>query len=202
MKQNKKTDQELVQEALLGNQSAYTNLLNRHKGPLNFTLLKMVHSPEDSEDLTMVAFTKAFERLHEYNPEYNFSTWLFNIGINGTIDFIRGLKRRETLIKNTFSMDARAKTEEGEPISVGIKSKLLTPEEIILQEEKYSNLRRAVKNLRPTYKNLLELYYFEEMSYKEIAHELNKPSGSVKAQLYRAKEELRFLLDTNKEFKL
>lgn len=199
-KTSQEIDLELVELAKSGDQTAYEKLYAKYKGKLNFTILKMVNSPEDAEDLMMEAFAKTFSRLEEYNSDYCFSTYLFNIAKNLTTDRHRALKRREQLNKNIISMDATTRTEQGDEVKVTLKSESLSPEEIIERDEKHAILREAVKKIRPTYRKLIELNYFEEMSYKEISDALDKPSGSVKAQLYRAKEELREVLNEDPDF--
>lgn len=199
-KTSQEVDAELVERVKNGDNEAFSDLYTKYKGKLNYTLLKIINSPEDAEDLTSETFAKAFERINDYSTEYCFSTWLFNIGKNATFDKVRSLKRREPLIKNTISMDAPIKDDSGEEFSAFIESKTLNPLEKMERTEKHDMIREAVAGLNPTYRRLIELNYFGEMTYKEIAKEMDKPSGSVKAQLYRGKEELRQELKNNPDF--
>ena len=79
----------LVERAIKGDQSAYAALMDRYRESIYFTMLKMVHNTDDADDLTIEAFGKAFNRLEQYSPTYAFSTWLFKIASNNSIDFIR-----------------------------------------------------------------------------------------------------------------
>src|SRR6476469_9402527 len=104
-------------------QQAYAELMSRYKDSIYFMLLKMVNNRDDAEDLTIEAFGKAFKNLHQYTPDYAFSTWLFKIATNNCIDFIR--RKR----KQTFSIDQGIESENGSERQFEIKSPTLDPEE-------------------------------------------------------------------------
>ena len=176
-------DYKLVQRAL-GNsdQKAYEELLGRYELSVYYMLLKMVNNKDDAEDLTIEAFGKAFKRLDQYTPDFAFSTWLFRIATNNCIDFIRKKK------KNTFSIDQPIEDEEGGELHINLRSDLLDPEQHIMKKEKMLLLRELVDKLKPRYKTLVEMRYYQELSYEEIATHLNLPLGTVKAQLFRARE--------------
>ena len=143
----------------------------------------MVHSKDDAEDLTMEAFGKAFKKLDQYTPEFAFSTWLFKIATNNCIDFLRRKKN-----KNTVSIDKPIEQEEGNDLTRSLKADDLDPEEVMLNKQKSEMLHLIVDKLKPRYKQLVELRYFEELAYEEIAQKLNLPLGTVKAQLFRARD--------------
>ena len=173
----------LVKAALAGDQRAYAELLGRYRDAVFFLLLKMVHSKDDAEDLTMEAFGKAFKKLDQYTPEFAFSTWLFKIATNNCIDFLRRKKN-----KNTVSIDKPIEQEEGNDLTRSLKADDLDPEEVMLNKQKSEMLHLIVDKLKPRYKQLVELRYFEELAYEEIAQKLNLPLGTVKAQLFRARD--------------
>jgi RNA polymerase sigma-70 factor (ECF subfamily) len=156
-------------------------------------LLKMVNNRDDADDLTIEAFGKAFKNLHQYTPDFAFSTWLFKIATNNCIDFIR--RKR----KNTFSIDQTMEGEGGSEVQFEIKSNLLDPEERLIKKQKAIVMRDVVEKLKPRYKRLVELRYFQERSYEEIAKELQLPLGTVKAQLFRAREFLYQILKSSQE---
>ena len=187
-----KQDLVLVEEAKKGKQAAYAELMDRYRDSIYFTMLKMVKNTDDADDLTIEAFGKAFNRLEQYSPSFAFSTWLFKIASNNCIDFIR--KKR---IKIT-SMDTGRITDDGDVIFFDAKSTTLDPEEIIIQNQKIKLMRDLVSKLKPRYKELIEKRYFEELSYEEIAEELNIPLGTVKAQLFRAREFLANMIEKTK----
>ena len=173
----------LVKAALAGDQRAYAELLGRYRDAVFFLLLKMVHSKDDAEDLTMEAFGKAFKKLDQYTPEFAFSTWLFKIATNNCIDFLRRKKN-----KNTVSIDKPIEQEEGNDLTRSLKADDLDPEEVMLNKQKSEMLHLIVDKLKPRYKQLVELRYFEELAYEEISQKLNLPLGTVKAQLFRARD--------------
>jgi len=170
----------LVNRASSGDQQAYAELLGRYRDAIYFMLLKMVNNSSDAEDLTIEAFGKAFKNIDQYTPNYAFSTWLFKIATNNCIDFIR--KKRAS----TISIDGNAGDQE--TTSVTIQSDTPDPEENMINKQKIKLLREVVNKLKPRYRTLVELRYFKEYSYEEISEELELPIGTVKAQLFRARE--------------
>lgn len=168
----------LVELAKNGNEKAFSSLLNRYRDSLYFMLLKMVNNASDAEDLTIEAFGKAFRSLDSFTPDYAFSTWLFKIATNNCIDFIR---------KKQVSPTPIDQLQDLEHITVSLQSDLPDPEETLINDQKIAVLRDIVNQLKPRYRNLIELRYYKEYSYEEISTELKLPIGTVKAQLYRAK---------------
>ena len=176
-------DYELVLRATKNkDQQAFSDLMDKYKDPIYYMLLKMVNNNDDAEDLTLEAFGKAFNRLNQYTPNFAFSTWLFKIATNNCIDFLRKKK------KNVMSINNRVSNNDGEEYMFEIKSDGMTPEQIAMNEQKIQLMRQYVKKLKPRYEILVEMRYFKEMSYDEISIELNLPLGTVKAQLFRARE--------------
>ncbi|MES2836907.1 MAG: sigma-70 family RNA polymerase sigma factor [Bacteroidota bacterium] len=182
-------DYKLVKLAIeTGNQKAYAELMDRYRDSVYYMLLKMVNNKDDADDLTIEAFGKAFNRLHQYVPSYAFSTWLFKIATNNCIDYIRRKK------SNTFSIDTGMQNDEGGSINLDIKFDGIGPEETVIKKEKIKLMHEVVDKLKPRYKQLIELRYFEELSYEEISVRLDLPTGTVKAQLFRAREFLYNIL--------
>lgn len=188
-----KKDLQLVEAAILGNQSAYAELMDRYRDSIYFMMLKMVKNSDDADDLTIEAFGKAFNRLEQYSPTFAFSTWLFKIASNNCIDFIR--KKRISV----SSLDTGFSNEDGEMIYIDARSNTLDPEETIMHDQKIKHMRLLVSKLKPRYRELVEKRYFEELSYEEIAEELNLPLGTVKAQLFRARDFLANLIENTKD---
>lgn len=187
-------DYKLVQKALHEkDQKAYAELMDRYREPIYFMLLKMVNNKDDADDLTVEAFGKAFRRIDQYTPQFAFSTWLFKIATNNCIDFIR--KKRIKAI----SIDQGFQTDDGDTIEISIKDSVLDPEEMMQKEERIRKMRLIVDKLKPRYRRLVEMRYFDEMAYEEIAEELNLPLGTVKAQLFRAREFLFQMMKTTKD---
>jgi len=154
----------------------------------------MVNNSDDAEDLTIEAFGKAFNRLQQYHPSYAFSTWMFKIASNNCIDFIRRERK-----KKTMSIDTGMTNEDGENVTFDIESEGRDPEEELIRDQKIKAMRLVVEKLKPRYKQLVMLRYFKEYSYEEIAVELDLPLGTVKAQLFRAREFLANLMKHTRE---
>ena len=174
-----KSDLLLVEEAKRGNERAFASLMSRYRDSIYFMLLKMVNNPSDAEDLTIEAFGKAFRSIDSYTPNFAFSTWLFMIATNNCIDFVRK--------KHSSPVPFDQNTAGADNITSNIQSDLPDPEETLINDQKIAILRKIVNQLKSPYKEIIELRYYKEYSYEEIASELNMPIGTVKAQLYRAK---------------
>ena len=187
-------DVALVKRALEDkDQKAYAELMDRYQSAIFHLVNRMVFSEDDAEDLTIESFTKAFKRLHQYTPAFAFSTWLFKIASNHTIDFIR--KKRI----NALSLDRGFSNAEGDRMEISVKDEGLDPMEALQKQERIERMREVVSQLKDRYKRLVELRYFEEKSYEEISEELNLPLGTVKAQLFRARDMMAKVLESSRE---
>lgn len=181
-------DFRLVNLAKMGDQKAYAELMGRYRDAIYYMLLKMVNNASDAEDMTIEAFGKAFKNIDQYTPNFAFSTWLFKIATNNCIDFIR--KKRG----NTVSLDQSIDSDESITPSANIQSNTPDPEAHMINQQKVLLMHDIVSKLKPRYRNLVELRYFKEYSYEEISQELDLPIGTVKAQLFRARELLYNIL--------
>jgi len=190
--ENAKNDYQLVVKARVGDQKAYASLMQRYKDSIYFMALKMVNNKEDAMDLTVETFAKAFEKLEKYQPDYAFSTWLFRVATNNCIDFLRKKKLHTLSIHSMMEED-----EDSRPLD--IKSDTLNPEETSIKKQESQELKVLIESLPQRYRNLLTLRYFDELSYEEIAQQLDLPLGTVKAQLFRAKYLLGNILKEKKQ---
>lgn len=188
-----KKDFDLVERAKNGDQKAYGDLMHRYRKPVFHMILKMIRNRDDADDLTIEAFAKAFKNLKKFNPDYTFSTWLFRIATNNCIDFIRKKKLETMSIHSTFTDD------NGENVAIDIRDFNLNPQEETIKKQKIDIMRAIVTELPEKYQVLVELRYFKEFSYDEIAKELGAPLGTVKAQLHRARELLFDLVKDRKD---
>jgi RNA polymerase sigma-70 factor (ECF subfamily) len=176
----------LIRDALeLNDQKAYTALLKNHKDFIYALMYKIVENHHDAEDLTMEAFSKAFRYLHRYSNKYAFSTWLFKIAFNNCMDFLSKKKLDFVEIDKEYTLD-----EDG-IVFFEISDDKPNPEESLFNKEQSLKLKKIVETLKPNYRRLVELRYYEELSYDEIGIILDMPLGSVKGMLSRAKNMLQ-----------
>ena len=186
----------LVRQALeQGSQQAYAELLNNYRDTLYYIMLKMTLNPTDAEDLTIEAFGKAFRNLEAYTPNFAFSIWLFRIAANNCIDFLR--KNQRIHFADGFTDEEDQELVLDYPVN--IPSTSLDPEEKAIEKQKIRLMREVVQRLKPHYRNMVELRYFQELSYEEIAELMSLPLGTVKAQLFRARELLYSILRPAKD---
>lgn len=187
-------DFRLIDMAVGGDDKAYAKLLQRYKRPVYHVILKMVRNVDDAEDLMMESFSKAFRSLHKFKKDFTFSTWLFRIATNNTIDFIRKKKLNTLSIEHTYTDD------DGASVSMDIADKgNLNPQDETIRGQMEEIMQGIVNMLPAKYQKLVRLRYFRELSYEEIAVELEAPLGTVKAQLHRARELLYDLVKNSKE---
>ena len=178
-------DYQLVKRAIdEEDQQAFASLLDIYRDRVYYLMLKMTSNPQDAEDLMIEAFGKAFKNLHQYSAEYGFSTWLFRIAANNCIDF----KRKQQNNPDRLSI------EKIYDHSNYLADSVLDPEAQLIKEQRVKTMHQVVEKLKPHYKSLVEMRYFEEMSYEEISIRMNLPLGTVKAQLFRSREMLYNIL--------
>ena len=189
-----KRDLKLINRALeTGDPKAYNELMRLYRDPIYFMLYEKLGDQDLAKDLTIESLGKAFRKLHLYVPDYTFSTWLFTVARNHCIDYLR--KRKLP----TFSIDQIINDDDGQKISLDLESTDPNPERLLISKQRIKILRRVVKRLKPVYRNLVRLRYFKEYSYDEISKELDIPLGTVKAQLYRSREQLFKILSGSKD---
>ena len=187
-------DLKLIKRALdQGDTTAYNELMKLYRDPLYFMLLEKVGDQELAKDLTIEALGKAFKKLHMYTPNYTFSTWLFTVARNNCIDYLRKNKIKTTSI-DQFTIDS-----DGKKNKIDIATDELNPEGVLIRKQKIAILRQVVDKLKPKYRELVKLRYFKEMSYEEISTLLQIPIGTVKAQLYRSREQLFQIVSGSKD---
>ncbi|MDP5170829.1 MAG: sigma-70 family RNA polymerase sigma factor [Bacteroidia bacterium] len=179
---NTQEDRELVAAAKRGEEKAFETLLKKYRKSVYYMLLKMVKNADDAEDLTQEAFAKAFNSIEKFDSKFAFSTWLFRIATNNCIDFIR--KKRV----QTVSIDAPVEGDDGSSMRFDVRDDDLDPNDALLKQQRKRYLSMAIERLPEKYRELVELRYFKELSYEEVANELQIPLGTVKAQLFRARE--------------
>ena len=183
--ERKKRDVILINRALeTGDPVAYSELMRHYRDRLYFSIYEKIGDQEISKDLTIESLGKAFKKLHLYKPDFAFSTWLFTVAKNHSIDYLRKNKLP------TYSIDKLMIDDEGKQTNFDLKSEDLNPEQVLMKKQRIKILRKIVDQLKPKYRDLVKLRYFKEFSYEEIAEELQLPLGTVKAQLYRSREQL------------
>ena len=168
---------QLIQEAQLGNQMAFTQLLDIYWNEVYGFMLKRTENETDAEDITIDAFSKAFSKIAQYNPDFQFNTWLISIAKNAHIDLVRKQKQTRSM---QFNDDGNA--------AYMIIDETPSAEDTLINEQNLSILLRFIKELKPAYQEVIQLRYFQEMSYQEIANQLNEPLSNVKIKLLRAKK--------------
>ena len=176
-----------ISKAKEGNQNAFRFLLNTFWGDVYNYQLKRTKSENDAEDITIQTFSKAFDKIHTFDDKYVFKTWLITISKNVHIDLLR---------KKKTSISTETTIEQEEKVYLVVDENP-TPEDKIIREQNLAKLLRDIKQLKPKYQEVIQLRYFQELSYKEIATQINEPMNNVKVKLLRAKKLLAEIIKRN-----
>ncbi|TVZ52079.1 RNA polymerase sigma factor [Dokdonia sp. Hel_I_53] len=166
-----------IKRAKDGQQSAFNFLLNSFWNEVYGFQLKRTKNPHDAEDVTIQTFARAFDKLQLFKEEYTFSTWLIAISKNIHIDIVR---KRESSIRAQLSERDEEKVRK-------VIDQNPSPEDALIKEQNLTQLLAFVKQLKPHYQEMINLRYFQEMSYKEMAEEIDEPINNVKVKLLRAR---------------
>lgn len=191
MDDSKVEDRKLAAQAAKGRDAAFRELLCRYERPVFSLIFRMVRDRALAEDLAQETFIRAFRAISSYNPRYKFSSWIFKIANNHTIDHLR--KRRLDTVSIDGSPHAVTGEEEAQTRLV-VESTGEAPDRYVEQRELGSQIEQAIGELRPEYRTVVLLRHIEGYSYEEIADIMDLPLGTVKTYLHRARAELKGLL--------
>jgi len=186
-----RTDQELVRLCLKGQERAAHELVSRYQRPVFSFIFRMVRDRELAEDLAQDTFVRAFDRLAQYDPGYKFSSWLFKVGHNLTVDHIR---RRELDTVSIHGAPDAVTSDQQEATSVTLESEFERPDELLEARELGASIEEAIERLRPEYRTAILLRHVEGYSYDEISEVMEIPLGTVKTYIHRARVELQDML--------
>jgi len=185
------SDPAVVEQAMKGSEAAYRELLTRYERPVFSLIFRMVRDRETAEDLSQETFIKVLNNLDRYSPEFKFSSWLFKIANNLTIDHLR--RRRVDTISIEGAPDA-VTAESAKATSIAVVSGDESPLEELESRELGNAIEKAIAKLRPEYRACIMLRHVEDKSYEEIAEIVKLPLGTVKTYIHRARHELRIAL--------
>ena len=173
-------DDKWVQLAVKGDEKAYAELSNKYQKPLYFHIRKMIRETDYVEDLVQDIFMKAFKNLKNYKNDYAFSTWLYRIATNHTIDYLRKKKL------HTFSINTDSSDEDQAPIQ--LEDEDTHTDEPMIRRQRKNKVHEAIDQLPEKYRLIILKRHIEEKSYQEISEEMDIPLGTVKAHIFRARE--------------
>ena len=183
------SETELISRALSGDQKAYRWLTERHQSSVYHIVYKIVRDSEAAADLVQETFMKAFASLASYRSEFRFSTWLYKIAANCSIDYLR--KKRI----NVLSLDRELETQDGR-VEFEVADYSYHPGQTLERKEQRFNIEEAIDSLPDKYREVIVYRHKDDKSYDEIADLLNIPVGTVKARIFRARELLKKKLKT------
>jgi RNA polymerase sigma-70 factor (ECF subfamily) len=179
---------EYIEKAKKGDQVAFTFLLDHYWNEVYGFMLKRTENETDTEDIAIETFSKAFDKIATYNPEFQFNTWLIAIAKNVHIDMLR--KKKSTIFVEI--------TDEEDQLAYTIADTTPSVEDALIIEQNLSRLLQFIKELKPHYQEVIQLRYFQEMSYQEISEQLDEPLSNVKIKLLRAKKLLAEIIESKK----
>ncbi|HMK39616.1 MAG TPA: sigma-70 family RNA polymerase sigma factor [Bacteroidota bacterium] len=174
-------DSSIIAGALAGDNRAYERLMDKYHDAIFNFIYRMVRDREQVEDLTQEAFIKAFASLKSFNEEYAFSTWLYKIATNNSIDYIRKKKLQ------MFSIDKPIESKDSD-FTFELPDDSYEADRELISDQRAVMLNEAINQLPEKYRLVIRLRHVEERSYEEIARMLKLPIGTVKAHIFRARE--------------
>ncbi|MEY2739133.1 MAG: hypothetical protein RL259_1042 [Bacteroidota bacterium] len=170
--------QKNIEQAKKGDQVAFTFLLDFYWNEVYGFMLKRTENETDTEDIVIETFAKAFDKIATYNPEYGFNTWLIAIAKNVHIDLLR--KKKSSLFVDLNDEDDRQ--------AYFVADDSNSAEDELIIEQNLAQLLQYIKLLKPAYQEVIQMRYFQEMSYQEMADQINEPLNNIKIKLLRAKK--------------
>lgn len=170
-------EQRWLELARKGDQQAFCRLVDAYQRPVISLTYRMLGTVEEAEDAAQETFLRAWSRLHQYNPEHKFSTWIFSIANHHCIDRLR--KRRVSVV-----------SLEDTPVAFSVQGDDDRPEESLIGAESAQEMQALVELLPPEYRTPLVLRYWQECSYQEIAEVMDLSLPAVKSRLFRARQKL------------
>jgi len=177
-----------IEKAKRGDQNAFTFLLNHYWNEVYGFMLKRTENETDAEDITIETFSKAFDKIAMYNPEFQFNTWLIAIAKNVHIDLLR--KKKSSLFIDI--------TDNEDNAAYNVADTAPSAEDEIIAKQNLSSLLQCIKQLKPHFQEVIQLRYFQELSYQEIADYLGEPLSNVKIKLLRAKKLLAEIIENKR----
>ncbi len=172
-----------INEAKSGNQSAFRTILNHFWGYVYNYLISKKINDEDAEDITIQTFSKAFEKINLFDDKYEFKTWLISISKNIHKD---NLRKKEITTANLAEHHTNSFIDKNP-----------SPEEQLILKQNLAELLKDIKQLKPKYQQIINLRFFQELSYKEISEQIGEPMNNVKVKLLRAKKLLAEIIKKN-----
>lgn len=172
------TIQKNIEKAKKGDQIAFTFLLDFYWNEVYGFMIKRTENETDTEDIVIETFAKAFDKIGSYNAEYGFNTWLIAIAKNVHIDMLRK-KKSSLFIENN--------TDDSSYVNA-IADDSTTAEDELIIEQNLAELLLCIKKLKPAYQEVIQMRYFQEMSYQDIANQLEEPLNNIKIKLLRGKK--------------
>ena len=179
---------EIIQGAKKKNQKSFKILFDIHWNYLYGYMLKTIQNDEIAEDIAVKTFAKAFDKIDSYNSNYNFKTWLLTISKNLYKDFLREKNKISKIETSPLNLK-----NTNYPTSI-------SPEEIVINSQKLEHILESMKSLKDDYKKILQLRFFEDLSYKEISEKLNQPLNTVKVKILRAKNLLNIKINAENQY--
>lgn len=174
-----------IEKAKLGDQIAFTYLLDHYWNEVYGFMLKRTENETVAEDISIETFAKAFDKIATYNNEFQFNTWLIAIAKNVHIDLLRK-KKSSHFIEITDEEDQQA---------YNVADSSPSAEDDLISEQNLSRLLQFIKELKPNYQEVIQMRYFQELTYQEIADKIGEPLSNVKIKLLRAKKLLAAIIE-------
>lgn len=177
-------EKRLIKKIKKGDHQAFAEMVDKYKNKVYVICFRMVGNKQEAEDLSQETFLRAYRYIGQYDMERKFSTWLFRIATNLSID---ALRRR----KPGVSLDAELLGTEGLALEAILPDNQASPDEKMVQNELETAVQKEIQRLPEKYRTAIVLKYLEDLSLKEISEIMDIPVATVKTRIHRGREQLR-----------
>lgn len=179
------SDSQLATLWTQGDSKAFSRLLELYKDKIYRLAYRMLRNKSDSEDVVQETFLRAYQHSHRFDTSKNFSTWIFSIGKNVTIDVLRKKKSELSMDTNPHPF------QDALPFYEKLTSQDKTPELQLIEQETAEQVERMIRDLPDKYKTLIVYKYFLDMSLEDISKEVNLPVSTIKTRLFRGRNYIK-----------
>lgn len=188
MEINSEIVQDHIRKAKQGDQKAFNFLLDSFWNDVFGFQLARTRNENDAEDITIRTFSRAFDRIETFDEKYEFKTWLITISKNIHIDLVR--KQKNRMMHQT--------SQEEEDAIYQVADETPSAEDALIMQQNLNKLLQYIKLLKPHYQEVINLRYFQELSYNEISQQLDEPLNNIKVKLLRARKLLAEIIHNKK----
>ena len=181
----------LVQKALCGDEGAFAKIWEKYKKPVEYQIRKIVTDNDTVQDLLLETFEKAFDSLYKFRPDYQLSAWLVRIAINHSLDYCRKIQRNPIV-----HIDEGFDSDDDDRPQIQLMDESKTPVEFLEYLQDMEVVQNMLRHLPEVSGKVIRMKFLDDLSYEEIADEMNVTVKKARSLMRRAKKQLLVIIPT------